>query len=233
MRPSLWHDAGEGFRYIAARPGLFGLLGIFFLRNLTLSFAWVVFVPMILARTGDNTLLAGTLEAMIGVGGVLGAVMITIWGGPRRRIHGVIGGMALRSAMGSLVIGLAAGPVGWGIGAFFSAFWAPLLSASTNALWQATTDPAIQGRVFAVRRLAAQISLPVSLLLVGPMADAVFEPAMQPEGALADVLGGVIAPGPGAGMALMHVFVGVVGLGIALAAWLIPSVRNVEEMLIG
>ena len=231
-RPSLWHDVGEGFRYIAARPGLLGLLGIFFLRNLTLPFAWVVFVPMVLARTGNNTTLAGTLEAMIGVGGVLGALLISMWGGPRRRMHGVIGGMALRSAMGSLVIGLAAGPVGWGIGAFFSAFWAPLLSTSTNALWQATVDPAIQGRVFAVRRLVAQVSLPVSLLMVGPAADVIFEPAMQPGGALSDILGGVIAPGPGAGMALMHVIVGVVGVGIALVAWFMPAIRDVEEILI-
>jgi hypothetical protein len=45
---------------------------------------------MILARTGGDTLALSTVEAALGIGGIVGGVLMSIWGGPKRKIHGVL-----------------------------------------------------------------------------------------------------------------------------------------------
>ena len=61
---------------------------------------------MILARTGNNELVLGWLQSAMGVGGVAGGLLISVWGGPKRRIHGVLLGMATSSLLGMGLIGI-------------------------------------------------------------------------------------------------------------------------------
>lgn len=60
--------------------------------------------------------------------------------------------------------------------------------------------------------MIAQISAPVAMLLAGPLADRVFEPAMREGGALTPIFGGLVGTGTGAGMALMMVITGILGV---------------------
>ncbi len=66
------------------------------------------------------------------------------------------------------------------------------------------------------------------MLVSGPIADFVLEPALAPGGALAGVFGPLVGTGPGSGMGLMLVIAGLAGVGIALAGYLSPVVRGVE-----
>lgn len=91
--------------------------------------------------------------------------------------------------------------------------------------------PDVQGRVFSTRLLIAQISAPVALLLTGPLADRFFEPAMMPSGVLANVFGLFVGTGKGAGMALMFVITGVLGMLISLAGYAFRVVRDAEKIL--
>ena len=89
-RGTLFQESLFGFRYIFANPSLLGLLLIFFSTNLTFGLVMILFAPMILARTADNTVILGTTMMMFGVGGVVGGLVIAAWGGFKRRIHGVL-----------------------------------------------------------------------------------------------------------------------------------------------
>lgn len=60
---------------------------------------------MILARSGDSATVLASVEAAVGVGGVAGAVMLSIWGGSKRRIHGLLLGQTLARISG-IIIGL-------------------------------------------------------------------------------------------------------------------------------
>ena len=105
------------------------------------------------------------------------------------------------------------------------------MNGSNQAIWQAKVAPDVQGKVFAARRLIAQLSAPVAMLLAGPLADAVFEPAMMPGGALARLLGPLAGTGPGAGMGLMFVMSGVAGTLVGLGGYLFPAIRRVETAI--
>jgi len=66
---------------------------------------------------------------------------------------------------------------------------------------------------------------------VGPLADRVFEPAMMPGGSLAVTFGGLIGTGSGAGMSLMFVIAGALGVLIGLGGYAFRVARNVEDIL--
>lgn len=63
--------------------------------------------------------------------------------------------------------------------------------------------------------MIAQVTAPVAILLAGPLADRVFEPALAPGGGLADALGWLVGNEPGSGMAL--IFLVTASLGAAAA----------------
>jgi MFS transporter, DHA3 family, macrolide efflux protein len=228
---SLWYESIYGFRYILKRPSLLGLQLVFLGANLVGMFAFTLVQPMVLARTGNDAALLGSVLAFGGVGGVVGGLVMSTWGGPKRRVHGVLGGMALNSLLGMVVLGLGKALPVWAIGMFFSSFFLPILNGSNQAIWQAKVAPDVQGRVFAVRRLIAQISAPLAMVLAGFSADYLFEPAMKSGGALASLFGGLVGTGPGAGMSLMILFSGLLGVVFALTGYLFPAVRDAESRL--
>jgi len=229
-RGSLWKESVYGFRYIFKRPSLLGLQLVFFSVNLVVTFATTVLSPMLLARTGNDATVLGIVQSAFGLGGMVGSIVLSIWGGPKRRIYGVMIGLIL-AMLGILMIGLGRGPYIWALAAFFTLFFVPILNASSQAIWQAKVAPDVQGRVFATRLLISQISVPVSMLLAGPLADRVFEPAMMPGGSLAAMFGGLVGTGPGAGMSLMFVIAGALGMLIGLGVYALRVVRNVEDIL--
>ena len=110
-------------------------------------------------------------------------------------------------------------------------FFLPLVNGSSQAIWQAKVPPDIQGKVFATRRLIAQVSAPVAMILAGRLADVVFEPAMASGGAFARLFKPLVGSGPGSGMALMFMFAGVLGAAVAVTGYLVPAIRRVEDLI--
>jgi hypothetical protein len=98
-------------------------------------------------------------------------------------------------------------------------------------LWQSKVEPDLQGRVFAVRRWIAQITAPLGMLIAGPLADWIFEPAMQTNGIINSLFGWIVGAGPGAGMATIFLITGSLGVVGGLAGYLIPVIRNAEAIL--
>ncbi|HSM55083.1 MAG TPA: MFS transporter [Candidatus Sulfomarinibacteraceae bacterium] len=228
---NIWRESLYGFRYIFRRPSLLGLQIVFMAGNFLAGVGLTLMAPMILARTGNNELIFGSVQSIGAAGGVAGGLLMSIWGGPRRLVHGVLLGWLASSLLGSVLMGLGQGAVIWAIAAFFLSFFVPVINGSNQAIWQAKVAPDVQGRVFSVRRLIAWFSAPLSRLVAGPLADNLFEPAMMSGGALVDSFGRLVGTGPGAGMSLILVFSGLLAALVSVAGYLTPLVRNVEELL--
>ncbi|HSQ18393.1 MAG TPA: hypothetical protein VLM83_11885, partial [Anaerolineales bacterium] len=82
------------------------------------------------------------------------------------------------------------------------------------------------------RRLIAWFVSPAAMLVAGPLADKVLEPAMRLETSpLATSVGWLIGTGPGRGMALMFVVGGVLTAGLMLSGYFIPTLRRAEDLL--
>ena len=134
-RKSLLEDSLFGFKYIRERPGLLGLQLVFFTINFTGSLGFPLLAPMILSRTGDNAVILGTVQSAFGAGGVVGVLLLSAWDGPKKRVHGVLAGMALSCLFGYIAIGLGKDMYTWAIGGFLMMLFNPLVNGSNQAIW--------------------------------------------------------------------------------------------------
>jgi MFS family permease len=169
-RASMWREAASAWSYIAARPGLAALLWLFTVTNFAVAFAQVLITPLLLGLGGTRAL--GVTLSVGAIGMLLGGVLASVWGGPARRVLGVLGFQVAVAAL-LAVMGVAPSIYVAGAALFGLFFVVPLVIACNNAIWQLKTDPALQGRVFAVRRMLTWGSMPVAYLLCGPLASAI------------------------------------------------------------
>jgi DHA3 family macrolide efflux protein-like MFS transporter len=229
---SLLHEAAYGFKYIFARRPLLALLLTILLLNLVQGLSGgVLLAPMILSRTGQNSVALGSVESAWAIGGVLGGLLMSAWGGPKRRIRGMLLGWIVFSLFGQILFGLGRGLVLWIPAVAIGAMSFPISQGCSNAIWQAKVAPDVQGRVFSARRFIAWFVDPISPIMAGALADVVTEPAMQSQTWLSDTFGWLVGTGPGSGMALQFILSGVVWIAIIAVASFIPVIRNVEDLL--
>ena len=226
-----WQDMTFGFKYIFTRPGLLGLQLVFFFANFMTVIGWAVINPMVLARTGDAQIL-GFVQSFSAVGGLVGAVFLMIWGGPKQMVSGILLGWILNGILGRFLMGITDQPWIWMISVFLLAFFMPTINGCNQALWQKKVPPKQQGRVFAVRRFIAQITIPISMALSGWLADSVFEPAFQSgTGWLARTFGSIVGTGPGSGMSLMIAISGLMVALVGIIATFVKPIQDVETQL--
>jgi len=228
---TLLSDCAFGFRYVAASRSLIGLLLLYFMLNFLMTSSGAVLSPMILARTGNNELILGTVQMLFGVSGIVGGALVSIWGGPKRRILALFAAIMVTSLFGHVVLGVGRNLVVWGAGAFLTMLLLPMGNGASHAIWQSKIPPHLQGRVFSARILIGQIGGAIAIPLAGILADRAFEPLMSGTSTLARVLVPLVGSGPGAGMGLMFVLFGLLGAAVAIAGFSYRPIREIERIL--
>jgi MFS family permease len=229
-RGSIWKEAAYGFKYIFARPSLLGLQLTFFVGNLFAGIAYTLVPPMILSRTANDSLMLGSTQTAGAIGGLIGGVIMSAWGGFKRRVHGVLIGWMI-SGIGIAILGLGGGLPVWIAGSAIAAIVIPLVNGSNQAIWQSKVAPDVQGRVFSARRLIAWFTNPISPIIAGTLADYVLEPQMRTTSIMSQTFGGLVGTGPGAGMGLIIFFAGLISVTVGVAGYFIPAIHNAESIL--
>ena len=225
-----WREITYGFRYIWARPSLLGLQMTFLVSNFLGGIGLILVNPMVLARTGNNELALASVQTAFGIGGVVGGLLLSTWGGPKRRVHGVLLGFVW-AGLWQVWLGMGQSVWVWSAASFALMLSLPIINGSNQAIWQAKIPPDVQGRVFGARRVFAQIAGPLGMALAGPLADFVLEPAMREGGALAGALGGLFGVGPGAGMGVLVALTGLLAAVVGITAYTIPAIYHAESRL--
>ncbi len=193
-KKSIWADVKEGALYIWHRRPLLWLLGTFAVANFLL---WPldIFQPLIVkfnlaadwaARGYSFEAALALLASIASVGGVIGGIFISAWGGlKRRRVYGVVVALLVE---GGAMFALGLSPLLFLTAAMAFAIHAmlPIANAHSQTIWQTQTPRELQGRVFAVRRLIAQFTMPLGVTLAGWLGGA-FDP-----GAVIAVLGALL-----------------------------------------
>jgi hypothetical protein len=185
---------------------------------------------MILLRTGNDSASLGLVQSAGAIGGVVGGIAMSAWGGFNRKVHGVLAGWAVSSFFFALM-GLTKWiPLLIGLNALSSVL-VPLINGSNQAIWQSKVAPDVQGRVFSARTLIAWMTNPISPLIGGTLADYVLEPAMRAPSSLSSLFGWLVPAGPGAGMGLLIFFSCLGGILAGLIGYFIYPIRHAEDIL--
>ena len=225
-RRSLAAEAMDGWHFVRGHPGLLYLLLYFPVVNLGSGMINPLFGPMVLSFATPAEL--GAILSFGSVGMLVGGIALSTWGGPSRRVRGLVVGQALVCLCLAL-IGLRPSLVVVGIGLFLSLTLTPAAQACSQSIWLSKTPQEMMGRVFAIRRMLAMSTTPLAALACGPLADRVFNPMLMPGGALADSVGRVLGTGPGRGIGLMYLVIAAFILTATGLLYLNPRVRRLED----
>ncbi|HEY0512816.1 MAG TPA: MFS transporter [Thermoanaerobaculia bacterium] len=217
-----------GWRFVADRPGLMALLLYLAMINMLAGFNLALATPLVLSIGSPAAL--GIVLSVSSAGLLAGGFVMSVQGGPRRRMAGVLG-FGLLYGLSFVLVGLGASLPAIAAASFLLMFSVPLINGCSQAVWQSKVPPALQGRVFAVRRMIAQATLPLAFLIAGPLADWVFRPLLTESGALAGTLGRLLGTGDGRGIGLLYILLGILALGGGAVAWRSGRFRRLEEEL--
>ncbi len=203
-------DVAAGWAYISRERGLLILLGFFSIANIAAGFTLALLPPLVL-EFGTQADLGFILSAE-GLGWLAGAILMIVWGGPRRRVHGVLGA-GIVFGIGIAVLGVRAAVPVVAAGVLVYALALPVINACNATIWQAKVPADMLGRAFATLRVVALASVPVSALTAGVLADAVFTPLLGEERGIAGLL----------------ITVGILPIAAGVATYLSRHVRDLER----
>jgi MFS family permease len=227
-KPNLLREAIYGWTYIKERPGLLALLFYFASINFVIGIVQVLFTPLLLSFTSAQVL--GTVLAISGLGFLSGSIVMSVWGGPKNRMLGVLG-FGFLVGLSLMLSGARASASFIAVTMFAVFFFVPIVNGCSEAIWLNKTMPEVQGRVFATRRMIGFSSIPLAYLLAGVLADKVFEPLLAVGGPLSESVGRIIGQGPGRGIGLLYVMAGILTLVAPFVGYFYPRLRRVEQEL--
>jgi DHA3 family macrolide efflux protein-like MFS transporter len=203
--PSVWSDVRAGLRYVWGWPGLFAVLIMATVLNFVVNPAFSLMPLLVKGHFGGDALQLGWLESSWGVGLILGGLLLSAWGGFRRRVYTSLTGIVVQG-VGIMLIGLAPANAFWlaVVGMFVGGVMNALVNGPMFAVLQAVVAPDMQGRVFTVVMSMASAAWPLSLAVAGPVADAV-------------------------GVRPWYVVGGAVSVIMGLGAFFVPVIVNIEQ----
>jgi DHA3 family macrolide efflux protein-like MFS transporter len=193
-KPSVWQDLRAGLCYVWAWPGLLAVLILAMAINFITTPAFSLMPILVTKHFGAGALQLAWLESGWGIGVVIGGLILSAWGGFRRKVvtslTGVVG-----IGVGMLIVGVSpAGAMAMAVaGMFMAGFMNPITNGPFFALLQSKVEPGMQGRVLGLVQSAAAAMMPLSLLVAGPVADALGVRVWYLVGGAATVLAGLIS----------------------------------------
>jgi DHA3 family macrolide efflux protein-like MFS transporter len=202
---SIWADIHEGLCYIRGWPGLMALIGSAMILKIALTPAFSLLPLLVSEHFSGGAAQLSLLESVAGVGIVVGGLVLSMWGGFRRKIYTTMMGMVVLG-LGFVVLGLTPGGLFWMALAsmFVVGLMIPLIDGPIMAILQGTVAPEIQGRVFTLMGSLLWITSPFSLAVAGPVTDWL-------------------------GIQVWYVTAGVLCGVIGLVSFFVPAIVNIEQ----
>ncbi len=225
-RVHIFKDIKFSLHYLYERKGLFYLMIIYIFINLIAATTYFGILPAyILAKTNKNEVILGMVQTSLGVGGVIGSIVVSIFGVPKKKILTILLAGGASFLLGDILMGVGQSVYVWITAAILSSIFLPLLMGAENALWQSKIKPSIQGRIFSIKGMFNLSMMPIGFLLGGFLADYVFEPMfLKPT-----VFSFLVGQDKGSGMGFMFFISGILGALICLLGYIIKKIRNIEN----
>jgi DHA3 family macrolide efflux protein-like MFS transporter len=201
---SVIEETGAGFRYVWNWRGLFVALVSVALIPFFQQPAWSLIPLLVRDHFGGGPREWGWFTVAHQIGGVVGGVLMSTWGGFKRRVMTMLVGLAVVGLI-NLARGLMSADAYWLflVAALSSGLPSAMFFASFRAILQGTVPAEMQGRVFSLRNSLFWAMGPLGLAILGPLADVI---GVQP----------------------LFLMDGAAFLLVALAWALLPGVRNLE-----
>lgn len=208
----------EGFAFLKQEKGILYMMLTMSLINFFSRLTYEnILSPMILARSGNDSVALGIVNAFMGAAGILGGFIVSVRKKePRRKATGIYIMAALSFLFGDLIMAAGRNTVWWSLAAIAASLPIPFIMANQNTILYQKIPDALQGRVFSVRNAIQYGTIPIGIILGGFLADYVFEPFMLSQTPMSIFLAGIVGSGAGSGMAVMFLCTGLCGFTVSI-----------------
>ena len=185
--------------------------------------------PMILARSSENNLVLGIVNACMGVGGIMGGLLVSMRKESRKKANMIYVSAALSFLLGDLTMAVGRNVFFWSFAAFAASLPLPFIMAGENLILYKKIPENIQGRGFAVRNAVQYSTIPFGILLGGYLSDYVFEPFMRSNADIVPLLGKIVGIGTGSGMAVMFLCTGICGFAMSIFSLFCKEIQKLND----
>jgi len=228
FRGTLCHEAASGWGYIRSLSGFTALMMSFVVVMFCANLVEVLILPLLL-QFGSVQALA-VMVTLSSSGMLVGSILLMIWGGPERKISGIrISGVLLSIAL--LSLGLSPSRAIVTISLFLFMVIIPFAAGMNQTVLQAGVEPDMQGRVFAVRRIISQASLPLAASAAAFTVEPVFRPLLSSPGIIGSFLREMMGRSPSGAVGMCIALAGVIALLVNTYLYFLPSLRSLERLM--
>ena len=204
-KPSLIQDLREAITYIRSIPGFTAIIFMALFLNFLLVPTGALVPLLVTEHFEKGAIELGLLESAMGVGIIAGGILLSIWGGFKKKIVTSLTGI-IGLGIGVMVVGLAPADLFLLaiLGNAILGLMLPIANGPIGALLQTIVRPEMQGRVMSLLNSGATAIAPIGLLIAGPFSDWL-------------------------GIRVWFWAGGILCILIAVTAFFIPVIKNVEN----
>jgi DHA3 family macrolide efflux protein-like MFS transporter len=202
---SIWSDIKDAFHYLRGWKGMMAIIGLAMIFKIALTPAFSLLPLLVQEHFNGGAGEYSAVEAAAGVGILVGGLLLSVWGGFKKKVYSIMLGL-FGIGVGIFLLGMLPG------GAiqsavmlvFFIGLMVPIVDGPLMALLQGTIAPEMQGRVFSLAGSLFMLTSPVGLAIAGPVSDAF-------------------------GLQVWYLAAGILCAGCGVAGVLLPVIHSVEE----
>jgi DHA3 family macrolide efflux protein-like MFS transporter len=171
-RKSMLEDMREGFRYIRVWKGGMLMIVVAVVVKFFLNPAFALLPILAVKYFGGGAMEMGWLDAASGIGMVTGGLLLSVWGGFKRKIVTVLVGLMGLGA-GMILVGITpSGLLPMALVAIaLAGVMGSLVDGPIFAIFQSSIDPGMQGRVISVFMSLVTLVVPFGMIFGGIFAD--------------------------------------------------------------
>lgn len=219
----------EGFAFLKSQRGILYIMLTLAMINFFSRLTYEnILSPMILSRSGGNGNVLGIVNAVMGIGGIVGGAVVSAKKSRSDSVKTIYFSAAVSFLFGDLLMAVGRNAAMWCFAAAAASLPIPFLMAGQNVIMYEKVPEEMQGRVFAARNAIQFCTIPIGILLGGFLADRVFEPFMRSDNALQNALSVIVGSGEGSGMAVMFLCTGVLGTLASVFSYSNKEIRKLK-----
>ncbi len=165
-------DVVEGFKYLKSIKGLFYISLLAAFLNFLLAPSGTLTPLLVTQHFKAGVWELSLLESTIGIGIVIGGLLLGVWGGFKNRmVTSLIGVVGVGA--GILLLGIAPANMFWlaVVGNILCGIMSPMTNGPLQALMQSKIAPEMQGRALSSLSSICTAMMPLSMLVVTPVAE--------------------------------------------------------------
>jgi DHA3 family macrolide efflux protein-like MFS transporter len=171
-KPTIWQDFASGLRYVFNWPGLMIIASMAVIINFLLTPAFSLLPLLVKDHFGGSAVQLSWINSTFGTGIILGGLLLSIWGGFKRKVMTSMMGLAGMGIGTLLMSQVPPSGIYIAIGAALTVgIMQPITNGPIHAVMQSTVAPDMQARVFSLLGSAASAMSPIGLLIAGPLSD--------------------------------------------------------------